>query len=94
MKDVKGVRRSKEMTMLEKVECCYSHELCGFITEHRDELTQECVDRILQKAISADMIFIVRRLRKYGFLKKEHMSLILKKCPFGHHAELEQMKLN
>jgi len=81
------------MTMVEKIDACYSQELCGFITEHKNELTQECIERILKKAISMDMIFVVRRLRKYGLLRNAHMAIVREKCPWGYSMEIDQMRM-
>ncbi|MBP3284191.1 MAG: hypothetical protein J6M02_01685 [Clostridia bacterium] len=79
----------KELTLREKIENCCSHNLCALITQYRTELTMEDVQRILEKAIAMDMIFVVRRLNKYALLRKEHMKIVWRKCPRGYKAELE-----
>ena len=78
-----------EIMLKEKIANCASQDLATLVTEHRSELTNENIIQILEKVIAAYIIFVVRRLDKHALLKKEYATIVMKKCPDGHRAEVE-----
>jgi len=80
-----------EVMLNEKIANCASQDLPALISEHRTELTNAHIVQILEKVISAYVIFVIRRLDKHALLRKEHVALALKKCPEGHRGEMEAL---
>ena len=78
-----------EIMLTETIANCSSQNLSALINEHRTELTEAHIVQILEKVISAYVVFVVRTLDKHTLLRKEHVRFALKKCPYGHQAELE-----
>jgi len=80
-----------EMILNEKIANCASQDMAALITEYRSELTNAQIVQILEKVISAYVIFVVRRLDKHALLRKEYAEIAMKKCPEGHQAEMERI---
>ena len=81
-----------EVMMKKEIEQCCSHNLCDLINQHPGDLTDECINQILEKTISADMIFVTRTLNKHALLRKAHMSMVWEKCQRGYKNELEALE--
>lgn len=81
----------EEKTLNEMIENCASEDFALLITNYRSVLTNEQVERILERVISAYVIYVVRKLNKYDLLIRKHNEIVMKKCPIGHQHEVEMI---
>lgn len=81
----------EEKTLNEMIENCASEDFALLITDCRSVLTEKQVKRILERVISAYVIYVVRRLNKYDLLRREHNEIVMRKCPTGYQHEVEMI---
>ena len=84
-------KNMSESDMMSKIAGCSSQHMPRLVDEWCSELNANCIQRILDKTIAMDLIFVVRCLDKHALLRKEHMEIICKKAPKGYRAELQRI---